>query len=167
MLIISLFTIGDEIRIFTAFFPPPRSYVRNILSCQSASLVNSSAQQSCWRPLGQKMPTSRCELKERGRLAWRTGEAGVWHGFVSFHSTSSLISSLRRKQTTMQLPLLGGSSVSSMPGQCGRRTAERQRPQMPNKSTPKNSLKGDLPPTDFLCLFTWHTVKERKNTAVL
>lgn len=57
-------------------YSPFCCYVRDILNCQSASLVNSSAQQPCWRPPG---PTNRCEPRARAR---RSSE-GSWRWLKS------------------------------------------------------------------------------------
>lgn len=130
------------------------TYVRNILSCQSAGLVNSSAQQPCWLPLGRRANKQMWTKRDWSLKAGRGG-GEVRHNFCFwFHSTLQLIGWMRRGRKKKKYKHPHGSQAAPRFSCCGERTIERQGPQMPNTSTAGHSWKGNPPPTNLPCMFT-------------
>lgn len=159
------------------FFSPSLSfcpYVRNILSCQSASLVNSSAQQLCWLPLGREankqMWTVREREKERKSCEGRWGEKSqTW--FLFLISPPQLTGWMKGGKKIQAAVRGTGSAQRQLNGShCGERTIKGQGPQMPNTSTAGHSLKGNPPLTNPPCTLTntrIHSKKRKKKESIV
>lgn len=127
---------------------PIRPYVRNILSCQSASLVNSNAQQPCRLPLGWEANKQMRTERESEIAARAGGGRRVRHDFcVWFHPPADQLNEKGRK-FKQPYKAQAASSVSLAEATVGNVQLRGKGEQMPNTSTAGHSLKGNPPPTN-------------------